>query len=460
MTINSDVRVAGPFIATGVAQVLPFTFRIFTVNDVVVYVSDLVGGETKLTNQSGFSVSMNADQNVSPGGTVTITSTLNYTLTLTTELANTQPAQFPNGGAFYSTVVNDALDRLTVLIQQAVNAAARSLKFPVSDGSVNTTLPNKIARANKVLGFDANGDVTVSSTDVNNVVQSAANAAAAQAAQIAAQNAQAAAEAAASGVKWKNSVRAATTGALPACTYANGASGVGATLTGNVNGALAAQDGITLVATDRLLVKTQAAPAQNGIYVVTQVGTGGTPFILTRATDIDQWAEVPSAATTVEEGSTLADSIYICTANQGGTMGTTAITWQDFSFFVPANSLGSNKLTAQALIDIRQIPQNSKSADYTLALTDGGGHVYHPPSDANNRTFTIPANASVAFPIGTAITIDNDAAANTVAVAITTDTLVQVGTGATGTRTIAAQGQATILKVAATRWRISGVGLT
>jgi hypothetical protein len=88
-------------------------------------------------------------------------------------------------------------------------------------------------------------------------------------------------------LSWKQPVRAKTTAALAANTYANGSSGVGATLTGNSNGALAAQDGVTLVATERLLVANEATGSHNGIYVVTQVGDGSHPYILTRATDAD-----------------------------------------------------------------------------------------------------------------------------------------------------------------------------
>jgi hypothetical protein len=106
------------------------------------------------------------------------------------------------------------------------------------------------------------------------------------------------------------------------------------------------------------------------------------------------------------------------------------------------------------------IAQNSRSADYTLALSDGGGHVYHPSADTTPRTFTIPANASIAFPIGSAVTFVNDSSAGTITIAITSDTLVLMGTGSTGSRTLAANGIATALKVATTRWVISGTGLT
>lgn len=100
---------------------------------------------------------------------------------------------------------------------------------------------------------------------------------------------------------------------------------------------------------------------------------------------------------------------------------------------------------------------NSESANYTLVLGDANGCIYHPSADTTPRTWTIPANSSVAFPIGTTITFDNDDGAGAITIAITTDTLVLVGTaGSTGSRTLAEGGRAVALKVTATRWRISG----
>jgi hypothetical protein len=104
------------------------------------------------------------------------------------------------------------------------------------------------------------------------------------------------------------------------------------------------------------------------------------------------------------------------------------------------------------------IPQNSQSADYTAVIADRGKHIYHPTTDDNPRTFTIPANASVAFAIGTAITFINDQ--NTITIAITSDTLVWAEDGSTGSRTLAENGMATAIKVTSTRWIISGTGLS
>lgn len=139
-------------------------------------------------------------------------------------------------------------------------------------------------------------------------------------------------DAMATGLDFKASVRAATAAVLPACTYANGSSGVGATLTGNANGALAAQDGVTLVAADRLLVKNQAAGEQNGLYAVTQVGTGGTPFILTRVTDADTATELNTGAFCfVEEGTVNGDVGFVLVTNNPITIGTTALVFTQFS---------------------------------------------------------------------------------------------------------------------------------
>lgn len=111
-------------------------------------------------------------------------------------------------------------------------------------------------------------------------------------------------------------------------------------------------------------------------------------------------------------------------------------------------------------IGFKEIPQNSQSAAYTLVLGDSGKHIYHPSADTTARTWTIPANASVAYPVGTAITFVNDTSAGVITISITTDTLVLAGAGTTGSRTLAANGVATAIKVTSTRWIISGTGLT
>lgn len=105
-------------------------------------------------------------------------------------------------------------------------------------------------------------------------------------------------------------------------------------------------------------------------------------------------------------------------------------------------------------------PQTSESANYTTVLSDAGKHIYHPSADTTARTFTIDSNANVPYAIGTEIKFVNDSSAGAVTIAITSDTLVLIGTGSTGSRTLAANGVATALKVTATRWVISGTNIT
>lgn len=118
----------------------------------------------------------------------------------------------------------------------------------------------------------------------------------------------------------------------------------------------------------------------------------------------------------------------------------------------------SPSTTAADSVGYVGLPQNSQSAAYTLVAADAGKSVVHPITDNNARTFTIPANGSVAYPIGTAITFIN--MINTATIAINTDTMYLAGAGTTGSRTLAAYGVATAIKVTSTSWIISGNGLT
>ena len=116
--------------------------------------------------------------------------------------------------------------------------------------------------------------------------------------------------------------------------------------------------------------------------------------------------------------------------------------WNDLAYFDPAAS--------------GYIPQNSKSLDYTLVAGDSGKHIFQTGA---SKTVTIPANASVAFAIGTAVTfIATDASG--CSIAITSDTMTLANSTTTGTRTLAQNGIATAIKITATSWIISGAGLT
>jgi hypothetical protein len=102
-----------------------------------------------------------------------------------------------------------------------------------------------------------------------------------------------------------------------------------------------------------------------------------------------------------------------------------------------------------------QIPLNTQNAAYTFVLTDAGKTIFH--DEVTARVYTIPANASVAYPIGTAITIINNTSGGSITLSITSDTLRRGdGTAGTGSRTISSDSVVTIIKTKLTEWMITG----
>lgn len=155
----------------------------------------------------------------------------------------------------------------------------------------------------------------------------------------------------------------------------------------------------------------------------------------------------------------------ILKANSGGALANASA---GTDYVAPGGALGTpssgalTNCTADGTnaVGFLTIPQNSQSAAYGLVLSDSGKHIFHPSADTTPRTFTIPANSSVAYPIGTAINFVNQNGAGTLTIAITTDTMRLAGQGTTGSRTLGANGVATAIKVTSTEWIISGANLT
>ena len=134
-----------------------------------------------------------------------------------------------------------------------------------------------------------------------------------------------------------------------------------------------------------------------------------------------------------------------------GTTDTQTLTNKTVGGGCSVSDIGTNS------VGFRNIPQESKSANYTTVLTDAGKHILHPASDATARTFTIPANSSVAYPIGTALTFINETG-GTITISCG-DTMTFAGLGSTGNRSLIQNGIATAIKIGTTKWMISGVNL-
>lgn len=163
MSISSTTRKAGPFTGNGITTVFPFSFKVFTAADLVV-VSTTGGVETTLILNSAYSVTLNSNQDTSPGGNVTmfVAPSSSFTITITSAVAQTQPVVLTNNGGFYPTVINNALDRLTILVQQLAEALSRSLKIPISSSNtINGNLPGPVPY--KAIGWNgtANGFINL-----------------------------------------------------------------------------------------------------------------------------------------------------------------------------------------------------------------------------------------------------------------------------------------------------------
>lgn len=194
MTVSTQIFHSGPYNTDGATASFSITFPMQNSNELVVSLLKISTGIiTPLVFNIDFTVTLNADQDTSPGGTIAIqpnaaTGIANnsgqfpsgYTLTITPDLSLTQNFAFPEGGEFPSASMEAALDRLTLIAQQQQNVQNNSIQIPSSDSGIDVVLPDAAMRANKALIFDSGGNVAVSVDNYNDQETSvAANAAAA-----------------------------------------------------------------------------------------------------------------------------------------------------------------------------------------------------------------------------------------------------------------------------------------
>lgn len=169
------------------------------------------------------------------------------------------------------------------------------------------------------------------------------------------------------GLDQKPAAQVATIAALPANTYANGAVGVGATLTANANGVLTV-DGYAVALGDRVLVKNEVATANNGLYVVTTLGTGGVPYVLTRDTQMDQANEFGGAFVPVEnKGTATANTLWLANVAETIVVGTTAVSFTQLNSatsYTAGNGINIAGNVVSAVVD--------PAAGAGLALTASG----------------------------------------------------------------------------------------
>lgn len=178
MTISSNIRKAGPFVGNGTASTFAFSFKVFQASDLEVVRLDVATTiETVLVINSNYTVSLNADQNSNPGGSITLTAgalASGFNLVITSDIENLQPTDIVNQGGFYPDVIEDALDRATIQIQQLQEAVDRSAKLPItSSADADALVADIVALANDQANIDlvaANiGDINTVADDIANV---------------------------------------------------------------------------------------------------------------------------------------------------------------------------------------------------------------------------------------------------------------------------------------------------
>lgn len=500
MSISSSTRRAGPYAGNGATVAFGFPFKVFATSDLRVAKTSVGGTETDLVLGTDYAVSLNSAQDTNPGGTVTavVAPLTGEKLTILSAVASVQPVVLQNAGGFYPAVLNDALDRNTILVQQLGELLGRTVALPISyTGS--TALPGPIPSG--VLGWNAtgsgldnidtatlataiayggvsadtftgNGATTVfvlssSPGSINNLDVSVAGVVQ---------------------VPTTNYTWDGTTGITFLVAPANGAKvyirfnqglAQGSISDGAVSTAGKVVDGILSPA--KLTAGAPSWDSSGNLSAAGTVQAGGGEVKITGAAGSLRTLSIRTAGTarwavggdtTAEGGANAGTDWVLRRYSDAGSLLGTALTINRATGAVSTEAgltVGGNLTlaadaafsaatgpTSTLAVGFRGAPQNAQNSNYTLVLSDAGRSVYSVNSGA--QTITIPTNASVAFPVGTVVVLFNN---GTTAITISTTgvTLYYAGTANVGNRTVSTKGLVSLLKVAADTWVISGSGI-
>lgn len=160
MTTPSTERKAGPLLGTGAQTTWPFTFKVFAATDIAVTIADSLGVETALVYGVDYTVTLNANQETSPGGTVTYPISgsplpTGSRLVIVGNLPYDQPLDLPSGGNFSPLAIENQLDRMVMQIQQLREQVGRAVQVRTT-ANADVVLPPP--SANELIGWDPTGN--------------------------------------------------------------------------------------------------------------------------------------------------------------------------------------------------------------------------------------------------------------------------------------------------------------
>lgn len=340
------------FTASGGELNVPFDFKISDRAELKI-IRTRAGVETTLVLNTDYTIADN-QLNVDLGGVAVLigSATPAVAADIYTALLNTPysrgtldgSSDFNQSGDFFAQTLNRQFDYVIRMINRLARDTGKSLKFSETL-NISTAIITESIAAGKALiagaspgtfeeGPDA-GQIAAAQGYATNAATSASNAAASE---TAAQSWATAAQSAATGINWTKA-RVASTANV------------------NIASPGATMDGVTLALNDRVLLKNQSTASQNGIYV-----WNGAAVAMTRAADMDTWAEVVSKVVQIEEGTVNADLPYMATVNTGGTLGSTSITFVLFQAPLQDGAVSTAAKIADGIIDYIKLAASSIAA--------------------------------------------------------------------------------------------------
>lgn len=368
MTISSQSRKAGPFTGNGSTTAFPFAFKVFLASDVYVVRANTSGVESVLTSGTDYSVTLNSNQNSNPGGTVTLTSALasNFKLVITSAVPNLQPVDITNNGGFYPKVINDALDRVTIMAQQIAQEASRGVKVPITSSLTGDEFTDQL--------FDARDEAVASASSAGTSATNAANSATSAA----------------------GSATTATTKASEAATSASGASSSSTAAAGSATAAAGSATTAGNSATTATNKANEAASSATAAAASATAAAGSATTATTKA------GEATTAAAAAAGSQTAAAS----SASSAGTSATNA-----------SNSATSASNSATSATSSASAASSSASSASTSAST-----ATTKASEASTSATNAATSATNAASSATSASASATSATNSAAAAATSET--------------------------------------